>query len=120
MPAAGVGSGQTPERTGPDLHEEGQGHLDGCGSDRLFEQVVDRCLPFQLAGPILPHVLDPRRAQQLVVLRHAVRIRLLTWSKAGGPWTPQRMPGVLVEWCGPQMLLLEGSGGTGTFGIQGP
>jgi hypothetical protein len=48
-------SGQTPEITRSELHIDRQHHLDAGQANRIVEQLIDRCLPFQLAGFIRIH-----------------------------------------------------------------
>lgn len=61
------------EFTGPDLHKDRQGQLDGGSTDRIVEKIVDRCLPFQLSGLVPLHDPDPRRMSPPVMLGHAAR-----------------------------------------------
>lgn len=53
-------SGKAAELAGLHLDEDRERQLHGCVTDRFVQQLVDRCLPFQLPGPSPVHIFDPR------------------------------------------------------------
>jgi hypothetical protein len=61
------------EVTGLYFDQDGQRQLDRHGSDGLVEQLVDRRLPFQLAGLVPFHALTLDRIRPVVRLRHAAQ-----------------------------------------------